>query len=43
MTSQIQREMGTIQNRLQQRATELESQVNSRVRKIENANKKKKK
>ncbi|XP_053394593.1 uncharacterized protein LOC123545094 [Mercenaria mercenaria] len=42
MTSQIQQEMGTIQNRLQQRASELESQVSTRVRKIENAHKKKK-
>ena len=43
MNNELQREISTIQNNLRTRAVELETQVNSRVKKMENAEKRKKK
>ena len=43
MNNELETEISTIQNNLRQRAVELEKQVNSRVKRIENAEKRKKK
>ena len=43
MNNQLEAEVSAIQNNLHQRARELERQVNSRVKKIEIAEKRKKK